>query len=67
MNRIHEYRAAFFILGSGVLGAVAIVLIPGLFEEFRTGRLVTILGLTAGAVGLAIAAKWSRRRITSRG
>lgn len=64
MNEPREYLAAFFILGVAALSAVAIVLIPGLFEEFQAGRLVIIAGLMGAAVGCAVAAKRNRRLIT---
>lgn len=64
MSKPHEYRAALFILGVGVLGAVAILLVPGLFEEFRTGRLVALLALMVGVIGFAIAAKRNRKQMT---
>lgn len=63
MNRIREYRAAFFIFGVGVLSAVAIVLISGLFEEFRVGQFFAIVALFVGMVSFAIAANRNRRFI----
>lgn len=64
MRKSREYRAALFIIGVGVLGAVATLLVPGLFEEFRPGWLVAILALMVGVVAFAIAAKRNRGQIT---
>lgn len=59
MNR--EYRPAFLIIGAAFLGALAVILTPGLFENFGAVRLVTVLALTAGAICCAVAAGRSRR------
>lgn len=61
--RLHPLSAAYIIVG-GVLGAVAILLVPGLFEEFRPGRLATILGLMVGVAVFAVAAKRNREQMT---
>lgn len=59
-----ERRAVIFILAVAVLSAVSILLVPGLFEEFRAGRLVTIVVLLAAATGLAVAARRNRRLLS---
>lgn len=64
MSESRQYSAALFIVGAGVFGAVAIVLVPGLFEEFRTGRLFATLALMVGVIVFAIAAKRNRGQIT---
>lgn len=64
MNRSREYLAAFFILGVAALSVGAIMLIPGLVEEFKAGRLGIIVGLMGAAGGCAVAAKRNRRLIT---
>jgi len=64
MNKSREYLAAFFILGVAALSAVAIILVPGLVEEFQAGRLVIIAGLLGAAGGCAVVAKRNRRLIT---
>ena len=61
MNTTREYRPALLIIGAALLGALAVILTPGLFENFGTIRLVTVLVLTAGALGFAVAAVRSRR------
>ncbi|MCC3271340.1 hypothetical protein MUK71_09505 [Arthrobacter zhangbolii] len=61
MNTTREYRPAFFIIGAALLGALAVILTPGLFENFGSVRLVTVLVLTAGALCFAVAASRSRR------
>jgi len=60
MNRTQKYRKAVFIAGVGLFGAIAVVLIPGLFAEFRTGRLIAVLVLLAGIVVFAVAANLPR-------
>jgi Flp pilus assembly protein TadB len=64
MSGSNESRAAFFILSVGVLSAVAIMLIPGLFVEFHTGRLFIIAGLLLAVAGCAIAASRNLRPTT---
>ena len=61
MNTVHEYRPAFFIIGAALLGAVAVMLVPGLFDDFGASRFVAVLVLTAGAVCCAVAAVRNRR------
>ncbi|MCC3265208.1 hypothetical protein MUG94_10130 [Arthrobacter gengyunqii] len=61
MNTTREYRPAFFIIGAALLGVLAVILTPGLFDEFGTARLVAVLALTAGAVCFAVAAVRLRR------
>ena len=61
MNTTREYRPAFFIIAAALLGAPAVILVPGLFEDFGTTRLVAVLGLMAGAVCFAVAAVRNRR------
>lgn len=64
MGKSREYLAAFFILGVAALSAVAMMLVPGLFEEFQAGRLVIIMGLLGAAGSCAVAAQRNRRIIT---
>jgi len=64
MNKSREYLAAVFILGVAAFSAAAIMLIPGLFEEFQAGRLVIIAGLMGAAFGCSVPAKRNRRLIT---
>ena len=64
MSKSSENRAALFIIGAGVLGMAAVVLVPGLFEEFRTGRLVATLVLMVGVIAMAGAAKRNREQAT---
>ncbi|KAD3720614.1 hypothetical protein GD627_07350 [Arthrobacter yangruifuii] len=61
MNTTREYRPAFFIIGAALLAAAAVILVPGLFDDFGTPRLVAVLALTAGAVCFAVAAVRNRR------
>lgn len=61
MNINREYRPAFFIIGAALLGTLAVILTPGLFDEFGTARLAAVLALTAGAVCCAVAAGRVRR------
>ena len=61
MNTIREYRPAVFIIGAALLGAAAVILVPGLFDDFGTPRLVAVLALTSGAVCSAVAALRNRR------
>ena len=61
MTTTREYRPAFFIIGAAFLGALAVILTPGLFENFGSVRLVTVLVLTAGALCFAVSASRSRR------
>lgn len=63
MSKSPEKRASRFIIGVGVLSAVAVLLVPGLFEEFRTGRLVAIIALIIVASVFAIAAKHNLKRM----
>ena len=64
MSKPSANRAALFIIGAGVLGAVTVVMVPGLFEGFRTGRLVAVLVLMAGVITLAGVAKRNREKVT---
>ncbi|MBO0596308.1 hypothetical protein I2485_13900 [Nesterenkonia sp. E16_7] len=59
-----ERRAVIFILAVAVLGAVAVLLVPGLFEEFQAWRLVSIVVLLAAAIGFGIAARRNRRLLS---
>lgn len=63
MNRPGDYGTALFIIASAVLGAVAIMLVPGLFEELRAARLITIAVLMAGAVVLGVVARRNRQQL----
>lgn len=64
MSRSNESRAVFFILSVGVLSAVAIMLIPGLFVKFQAGRLFIIVGLLLAVAGCAIVARRNLRPTT---
>lgn len=63
MSRAVEYRAAVFIMLAAILACVAILLVPGLFENFRTGRLLTILVLLVGTASFAALAKRNRDQL----
>lgn len=64
MSRSVEYRTALFIVLASLLGCVAILLVPGLVENFGAGRLLTIFALLVGAASFAILAKRSRDQLT---
>lgn len=64
MSKSVEYRAALFIMLASLLACVAILLVPGLVENFRTGRLLTILALLVGTAPFAILAKRNRDQLT---
>lgn len=62
MSKYAQSLAAFSIMGAAILGAVAVLLVPALFEEFRIGRLTVIVFLLVGALGFGTVAKWSRNQ-----
>lgn len=64
MSKSREYSGAALIMCAAVLGAVTILLVPGLFEDFGAGRLITILVLTVGMGAFAVAAKRKREQLS---
>lgn len=64
MSRSAEYRAALFIILAGLLSCVAVLLVPGLVDNFRTGRLLTISALLIGTAFFAILAKRNRNQLS---
>lgn len=64
MSRSAEYSAALFIILASLLSCVDILLVPGLVENFRTSRLLTILALLVGTASFAILAKRNRDQLT---
>lgn len=63
MSRSVEYMAALFIIFAGLLSCVAILLVPGLIENFRSGRFLAISALLVGTAFFAILAKRNRDQL----
>lgn len=65
MNTLGDHAASICIIACALLGAVTVLLVPGLFAQFESGRLVIISILVAISLAFGIAAKRRRRNGTT--
>lgn len=63
MSTTNDYTTALLIFATAVLGGVAMVLTPALFEEFHTGRLIAVITLLGTAIATGFIAKRNRKKI----